>query len=360
MKKILISLKDLKIGGIEKSAIELIEYLIEHGYTVTLILEEKKGELLGKINSNVKILEYKPCSIKFMPLRKFINLIKKIKFMAKYKNKFDIAISYATYSKMCSYVTRVASKNTILWCHADYLELFDKKENEARKFFKSIKYNRFSKIIFVSKAAKKTFLQLFPTMKNTYFCNNLINSKEIVEKSKEKIKSNYGNKTVFLNVGRHDEKQKKLTRIIEAARKLKNEKYEFEILFIGDGIDTKVYKNLVKRYGLKKYIVFIGAKKNPYPYFKIADAVILSSKYEGYPVVFLESYILNKPIITTKVSDYEDIENGRGIVTNNDSESIFNGMKSFLDKGYKIKKDFDIKKYNKEIEQKLSEILEKF
>ena len=55
---------------------------------------------------------------------------------------------------------------------------------------------------------------------------------------------------------------------------------------------------MVYSFGLEDNIKFLGKKKNPYPYYKLADAVVLSSDYEGYPVVFLESYILNKPIIT--------------------------------------------------------------
>ena len=52
MNKILISLRDLKIGGIEKSAVTLIKFLRENGYDITLVLEEKKGELLQEIEKN--------------------------------------------------------------------------------------------------------------------------------------------------------------------------------------------------------------------------------------------------------------------------------------------------------------------
>ena len=53
----------------------------------------------------------------------------------------------------------------------------------------------------------------------------------------------------------------------------------------------------------------MGPKKNPYPYFKECDSVILTSNFEGYPVVYIESLVFNKPIITTDVSDSKkDIE----------------------------------------------------
>lgn len=38
------------------------------------------------------------------------NLVKRFKFMIKYKNKFDFSASFATYSIVASFISRVASK----------------------------------------------------------------------------------------------------------------------------------------------------------------------------------------------------------------------------------------------------------
>lgn len=358
MKNILIAARDLKIGGIEKALITLIDYLLEQGYTITLVLEEKVGELCSQINSNVNIIEYKPCSIKFTLLRKIINCYKKIRFRIKYGNKFDAAISYATYSKPSSFVARCASKNSILWCHADYLALFKGDKTKVKDFFEEICFDEFNKIVFVAKSARDSFLQVIPKQENTYFCNNLIDSSKIYEQSREKIRIRYNQETTtFLNIGRHDEGQKRLSRIIKSAYLLKKENYNFRIIFVGDGKDNNKYKNMVKKYNLQKYIFFEGAKINPYPYYKIADCIVLSSDYEGYPIVFLESYLLNVPIITTDVSDYKDIMRGRGIVVFKNTKSVYKAMKSFLDKGYKIKEKFDERNYNLNIKNKIEEIL---
>ena len=358
MNKILISLRDLKIGGIEKSAVTLIKFLRENGYDITLVLEEKKGELLQEIEKNIKIIQYKPSSFKIVVIRKIINFIKQMNFKVKYKNKFDVSISYATYSKPGSFVARVASKNSILWCHADYLALYDNKKEKAQQFFEEIDYDKFSKIVFVAKSAMNSFKDIFPKNRNVFYCNNLIDVNEIYEKAKEKIRIHYNREiTTFLNIGRHDEKQKKLTRIIKAASLLKREGYKFRIIFVGSGEDTKKYKDLVKKYNLQNNIIFEGLKINPYPYYQISDCVILSSDYEGYPVVFLESYLFNLPIITTDVSDYGDILKGRGLVTSKNTKSIYQAMKKYINKGYVINEEFDARKYNMQIKNKLKEIL---
>ena len=83
----------------------------------------------------------------------------------------------------------------------------------------------------------------------------------------------------------------------------------------------------------------------------------MSSQFEGYPVVFVESMILNKPIVTTLVSDAnKDIKDKFGIVTENSLDGVYDGMKKFLDEGFEIKKKFDPEKFNKDIINELKKV----
>lgn len=115
-------------------------------------------------------------------------------------------------------------------------------------------------------------------------------------------------------------------------------------------------------------VVFFGVKKNPYPYYKQADYIICSSEYEGYPVVFIESLVFGKKIITTDVSDAKiDIADKFGIVVEKNELAIFEAMKSIIlkdkkENGYyrRIKKannKFNVEAYNDKILQKLREII---
>lgn len=358
MKKLLFSAHSLNVGGIEKALVTLVNELSQKGYEITLVLEEKQGIFLKELNTCIKIIEYSPNKNKNVIVRKISNFYKRIKFAMRYRNKFDFAASFATYSIPSSFVSRIASKNSCLWGHADYLTLFDNNEQEMKKFFEERKYNKFKNIVFVSQEGKDSFIKVFPEMKTkTIVCNNLINSEKIIKEAEEKIEYiKPERKILFVNVGRHDERQKKLSRLIEAGKKLRDNNYQFEILLIGDGPDTKNYKKMVEDEKLQKEITFLGREQNPYPYFKIADCIILTSDYEGYPVVFLESFVLNKPLITTKVSDYEQVEGKYGLVTEKNTESIYEAMEKFIQKGFEIKNKFDSKQYNKEIIETLEKL----
>lgn len=355
MKKILISAYSLDLGGIETALITLLKYLSPK-YDITLALERKQGFFLDKIPSTVKIITYEASNNRITVIRKITNFIRQLRFKKKYKNKYDFSASFATYSYPCSFMARTASENSALWVHNNYLNFYNNDIKQYKFFFNKLNINNFRRIVFVSELDRKTFIAHFPQCsKKAITCNNLIDYKTIIKKSNEKVNDfKKTDKVTFINIGRHDENQKRITRIIDATRRLNKEGYKFRVAFVGKGSDTKQYKDFAKDL---KNIVFLGAKKNPYPYLKMSDCLLLSSKFEGYPVVFVESEILGKPIVTTDVSDSKkDIEGRYGIVTENSSDGVYKGMKKFLDEGFKMK-EFSPEKFNLEIIKKLDEII---
>ena len=355
MKKILFSAYSMDVGGIETALITLLKN-IKDKYKITLVLEKKEGIFLNEIPENIKIITYKPNNFKIVVIRKIINYIKQQMFKLKYKNKFDFSACFATYSYSASFVARTASKNSALWVHNDYLNFYNQDVNQYKQFFEKLKIEYFKKIIFVSENDKNTFIKFFENHKDKCIkCNNLIDYNKIIQKSKEPATDleERENIVTFINLGRHKESQKKLTRIINATKRLNQEGYIFRVIFVGDGEDSSEYKKQAE--GINN-IEFLGAKKNPYPYLNKADCLLMSSDYEGYPVVFIESMILGKPIITTDVSDSMlDVKDKFGIVVEKSEDGVYLGMKEYLDKGFNTQK-FDAKEYNEEILNKLDKI----
>lgn len=356
MKKILFAAYSLDIGGIEKALVTLINYLVkENEYDITLVLEKKEGILLNSISNKIKIIEYKPCNCKYKIIRKIKNAYNRFKFIIKHKNKYDYAISYATYSLPSSFVARTASRENALWIHSEYLSLFNGDKSKYIEFFNKLNSNSFKSLVFVSKNSMEIFKEIMKVKdnatQNIVHINNIIDYKNIIKKSNEDIKDlNKSDCYTFLFVGRQTEEDKKLSRAIEAAKKLKDDKLKFRIILVGEGRDTNRYKDLVKKYQLDDYIIFLGEKENPYPYFNISDSLILTSEYEGFPVVYIEAAVLELPIITTNVSDSEIfVKNQYGVVTAKDIDSIYNSMKLFIEKGFKIKNKFNPDQFNKEM-----------
>lgn len=261
-------------------------------------------------------------------------------------------------------------------------------------FVKTIVKNNIRKIVFVSKKSRETFNNIVDKeyiVKNnikTFNIKNYIDGENIISKSnefkeiendtkyeqlKEIIKEhNKNGNIIFLNVGRHSKEKNLITLVKVFNNIIKNsEKKEKEngnenqkqkedeygdnilekkiyLLMVGDGKETKELIKYVEENKLTDRIIFLGNKKNPYPYFKMADYVILTSLNEGYPVVFQEAMILDKKIITTDVSDAViDIkEQQRGYIISFDEKNMKNEIIEIVKKEEQQENGIKLKKYN--------------
>lgn len=356
-KNMIIYMPKLSYGGMEKALVNLINYAkLNEKYNLTLYLIYK-GEMnyIDLLPKNIKLII--ACKSKWNIFGKLIAAIKlAFRFIYQIFNSYDIAISYAYQHSILTTLTRLSSKNNIVYIHGNLKEAMD--EKKLKKRLRKCKYEKFNKIICVSENSKKALVELINRDYNIYVINNIIDGDEILKKSEEKITDFKfkKNKVYFINVARHYEQYKRLMRIVNATDKLNKEGYKFEVLFVGDGEDHNLYEKEIKKLNIKN-IHLLGKKKNPYKYLNASSAFLLSSVREGYPVVYIESMILNKPIITTNVSDAKkDIESKYGIVVENDDKAIYDGMKQFLDSGYTIKKQFNYEKFNKDIEDLVDEV----
>ena len=352
-KTIIFSMYNLDIGGIETALLNILKNFDYDKYDVTLFLEKKEGIFLNDVPSSVNIINYNISTSKNILIRKIKNRFNYILHIIKYFKKFDCGVCYASHRKVGANIIPYISKKNILWVHGNYWN----DENSFKHFYKNFNIKKYNNLVFVSNALKNKFLKYSDNNKNLYNLNNIVDYKSMISLAEEeKIEKN---KITFLNVGRHTEEEKNLTMLINTMKKIKDDGYDYELLLIGDGPDHESYRKLVSKLRLTKYIKFLGRKKNPFPYYKIADALLLTSKLEGNPVVFLESRVFNVPIITTDVSDSKiDIDKIYGLVSDNNDESYYNVVKEFLENGFEIKKKFDYKKYNKEILEKIYKIIE--
>lgn len=297
--------KNLAIGGIETAQVNLLNSLNYNKYNVTLVLEEKEGVLLNKLNRNIIVKELKVSNYKIVPIRKLINLSRQLIFTIFNYQNYDFSCCYTTYSYSCNKIAKIASKNNSFYVHSDYSKVYEN-EIDFRKFFDSRKVSDYKHIIFVSNESRLAFLKYYENLKSkTLVINNLIDLNSINSKSQETIaEEKPKDRKLFVFVGRLDDSSKKLKRAIELVKNIQ----EIELWIVGDGPDKEMYIDYHKKLNLEGRIMFLGKKTNPYPYIKLADYIILTSDYEGFPVTYLEALALNKNIITTIPTSDDSID----------------------------------------------------
>ncbi|MEG1597209.1 MAG: glycosyltransferase [Bacilli bacterium] len=359
-KKILFTLYDLSIGGIPTSFLNMVKRLDFAKYDVTVVLQRKEGVFLDALPNDVHIINYNINKFKIVLISKIINRLKLLKFILLYKNKFDFSGCYFTYCVHSSLIAKLASKNNAIWIHTDLVDYCKYNNINIYDFMEKYSILDYKNIFCVSQRTTSSLKKLFQDNADSFkLLKNIVNIDNVKKLSEVPISLKKSKITTFIFAGRFDEKEKKISYIIEACNILKKQNYAFKILLLGDGQDKDYYIDLINKYNLIENIYFILPTNNPFPYFKISDCFILTSLYEGYPVVYNEAIILKLPIITTNVSDAMiDIVTNYGLVINLDVDELVAAMKNIIQCKFKVKIGNNIEVNNNKYIKLLSKIIE--
>lgn len=305
-KKIVFFSKNMKIGGMEKALVMLLNSFDFSKYEITLILEEKEGVLLGQLDDRIRVEEYRMSQSTVVPIRKAYNLLHRKLWSLKNRGKYDFSCSYATYSVIGSRLAQIASRNSALYVHSDYYSYFKGDQDQINAYFRELRAAEFKHILFVSNEAKSRLEDVYDGDVNHFqVISNLIEYENISAMSEEiAIEEKPRDKDLIVFVGRLDDGSKNLKRLINSFRIVAERSDAFELWIVGGGPAYEMCSELIEAHDLQGQVKLLGEKKNPYPYIRMADCVILTSNYEGYPVLYNECLVLGTPIMTTiPVSD---------------------------------------------------------
>lgn len=317
MKKIAIFQSDLNFGGIQKSLINLLNNIDYKKYEIDLYLTSKDNVFMSDLNKNVKVFYLKP--LPYITRIVYFNILKCF-YKSRVKKEYDIAIDFNSYSMdtaLAAITTKARKK--IIWVHND-IDLKLNEEPKYRtlyKFFKS-KYKYFDSYVAVSNGALESFERHHCDADKEYnVIPNMIDTKEIIEKSKEENSLSVNDKKYnFCAVGRI-EHQKGFDILLENIKELIKLKTDFHLYIIGDGEDKDDLMRFVRLNDLEDYVTFTGYITNPYSIMKDMDGFVLTSRYEGQGMVFLEAKCLGLDIIMPKhIEKYIDEIKGTDNILN--------------------------------------------
>lgn len=115
-----------------------------------------------------------------------------------------------------------------------------------------------------------------------------------------------GEHFTWLAVGRHDE-QKDYRTMLQAFAKVYERHTDNQLVIIGEGPLTDTLKQQAKDLNLSEQIHFLGVRSDIPEVMNAADAYLMSSIYEGLPMVLLEAAATCLPIVATDVGGNREI-----------------------------------------------------
>ena len=93
---------------------------------------------------------------------------------------------------------------------------------------------------------------------------------------------------------------------IKAFKKV-TERHDTELHIVGGGSESENLESLVKELKLEEKVKFLGKQTNVGSFYEKADAFLLTSEKEGWPLVIMEALSYGLPIIMTPVGQVGEI-----------------------------------------------------
>ena len=332
-KKIIFFCPSIEEGGVEKNLFLMVNKFSEKFKTTIVTANYNKKIMFDKkvkfISTNKNDIGNLPRIIKSIF---FSLLLIKIYF----KDRNNILISYES-NIFAIILAKIFNIKVIVRSNASPVGYI---KNSLKKEIFKLFFN-LADVVLVNSSEFKNQIDKILNIKSKILNNSIIEKNQLIKLSKKSINFKSSSKNLYklVMIGRLVE-QKDHATAIKALNLIKN-KINFQVFIIGKGGLKNNLKNLCKKKKLQKKIKFIGYKKNIYPYLRWADALILSSKYEGCPNVLMEAISMNKITISS------DCPTGpREILKNGKAGYLFK-TSNYKDLANKIEKSF----FNKKLSQ---------
>ncbi|HLU81262.1 MAG TPA: glycosyltransferase [Flavobacteriaceae bacterium] len=280
-------------GGLERSCAMLSQMLEMYGHEVHLVIlnDEIDYPYSGKLLNLGKLkTENDTLPKRMLRFRKFRKYLKKEQFDAildhRSKNNYSREVFYARYvyrNLQKIYITH-SSKKT------EYLT------EKPALFSKICRKNLLN--VAVSAYIENGILKM-EGIKNTITIHNAFNPAWGSESGD--IPELLRNKKYILSYGRLDDSIKDFSFLIEAFSQSNIWKNDIHLLILGDGKDNEMLQKLAVSKPCAKQILFLPFTNTPFEIIKNAYCVTLTSKYEGFPMVLVESLSLGVPVVSLDI-----------------------------------------------------------
>jgi len=135
----------------------------------------------------------------------------------------------------------------------------------------------------------------------------------------------------FVTVGRLSP-EKNHARLLSAFALVHEEHPDARLLVVGDGPLRSTLTAQTESLGLTDIAFLTGALANPFAVLAAADCFVLSSNYEGQPMVLLEAAVAGLPIVSVRFGSVSDaLPDGQMHIVDQSVEALAAGMVDYLD-----------------------------
>ena len=297
-KKITIIISSLSGGGAENVCISIANSFVKNGWQVDLLILNLNDEAYQKYLSakvNLIVLNVNHARYSILPL---------IKYIFKNRVKTFLIFNYELTVVLIILRLILRLKINIISRNINTLSIKLKKFEQQSFWTKYVVknlikyfYRMTDHVVNQCESMQKDLISYFPNFKNnsSIIYNPL--AMHITDYIKNYELKKINKKNYLLCVGRL-ENQKAFHLAIEAFAGLVNKFPELRLKIVGKGSLENELRQKASDCFVSNKVDFEGFQKNIIPYYLYAKGTLLTSYYEGYPNVLIESIAMNTPVIS--------------------------------------------------------------
>ena len=334
-KRVLFLIHDLGPGGAEKVLVNLVNNMDFEQFDITVMTLFDEGVNRQFLSPKIT---YRSCFGKALPGNSHLMKLLSPKALHRWliRERYDVEIAYLE-GPCARIISGCEDPNTkrVAWIHIE-----QRTKKRAAVSFRSVGeatacYNGMDRIICVSRTVRDDFLSLLPVKAPVDVLYNTNESAKILKLAREPVEPDVFSDAEIKLVGVGKLlKNKGFHRIISEVAKLRGAGYPVHLYLLGDGPMRRELENLASAQGVSDYVSFLGYQTNPYKYVAGSDLFVCASFAEGFSTAATEALIVGTPVCTVEVSGMKEMlgeNNEWGIVTDNDEDALYRGIKRLLD-----------------------------
>ena len=313
----------LSDGGAERCAALLSEYFDKQDFEVYHVVFSGKveydfaGRMFHLEHLKDKRNSWWSRSKRFFALKKFFT-----------DNHFDYVIDFRTKQ---FYWQEVIIHNFVYPKFIQTIHSYKLKSYIPKStFFAKLLYKNCQQFITVSQGINDRVSSNYSFI-SSQLIYNPIDFETIAERATEPISDDF---QYILSAGSMNKNVKQFDKLIECYAKSELPSKNIKLVILGDGKLKNNWIKLVESLNLQEMIIFKGNVKNPFRYYKNALFTVSTSKYEGMPMVLLESLACETPVISWDYASGpgEIISNANNglLVENQNSEKLIEAINQFV------------------------------
>lgn len=313
MKYYLLVIDRVRTGGAERILIDYYNYLIKCGHKVDIYVLYREAtsspwldNLRVTYGSN-KEVGASMASKLFTHIKIYTRLLTKINC-----GKYDVIFTFLEKSNIFSYLSNFKGVKHVCTVHnvlsIQYLKIANPTIKKLwAKAISSIYNSDKTTIIAVSEQVKTDLINNFDVEEeNIFVVNNFVDSHAIHIKSREEVTefNFYDDVSYAINIGRLSDQKNQGSLLYAFSQYLKDNPIENKVhlLIMGEGENEENLRQKIKELKLEEKVTIIDFQVNPYKFLAQCKLLVLSSKFEGFPIVIAETRSLGIPFCGTHYS----------------------------------------------------------